>query len=165
MAQGLTEYQLVLVGKDAYQSSQFRKEVSDLIISGRLILTGYIPDEHLSALYYAASVFVYPSLFEGFGLPILEAMACDTSVVTSNISSIPEVAGEAAMLVDPTSVGEIEKALHLILTTPELAHNLVVKGAARVKHFSWDKTARAVAQVYESVLRQHRNDSDGEGVQ
>lgn len=157
IAQGLTECQLVLVGKDAYQSDLFRREISDLISSGKLILTGYLPDKDLAALYHAATAFVYPSLFEGFGLPILEAMACGTPVVTSNVSSMPGVAGNAALLINPVRVDQIQFALESIVNHPDLARRLSNLGQRRAQQFTWDQTARRIAEVYQYVLNRADN--------
>ena len=125
LAAGLNNQRLVLVGNDAFRSAQFRAEVQDLIQSGQLVLPGYVPEEDLPALYREAAVFVYPSLYEGFGLPILEAMACGTPVVTSNTSSLPEVAGDAALLIDPVQTDQIQHALHSIISQTELANQSV----------------------------------------
>jgi len=146
-------HQLVLVGKDDLRSDQFRSEVGDLIENGRLVLTGYVPTTDLPALYSAAAVFVYPSIYEGFGLPILEAMACGTPVITSNRSSMPEVAGDAAVLVDPMRTDRIAAALLAILSQPALADELRHKGKVRAAQFMWDSTARQTVEVYQHVLR------------
>jgi glycosyltransferase involved in cell wall biosynthesis len=153
LTQGLDNHQLVLVGKDALRSNEFRAQVRDLVEAGRLALTGYVPESELPALYSAASAFVYPSMYEGFGLPILEAMACGAPVITSACSSMPEVAGDAAVLVDPTRIDRIAAALHTVLTQPALADELRRRGQARAVEFTWDATARRTAEVYRSTLR------------
>ena len=109
---------------------------------------GHIPIEDLPALYTGALTLVYASLYEGFGLPILEAMACGCPVVTSNISSMPEISGEAAILVDPTDVKSIACGIEKALVTRS---DLVKKGLARVKQFSWEKAARGTLKVYQEV--------------
>jgi len=114
--------------------------------------TGYVEEEDLPALYNGADLFVFPSLYEGFGLPVLEAMACGTPVVTSNTSSLPEVAGDAALLVDPYDVEEIATAMRRILEDEALTAELRAKGLARAKEFSWERTARETIAVYEKVL-------------
>ena len=113
---------------------------------------GFVPDHTLAALYRMASVFAFPSLYEGFGLPPLEAMACGTPVVTSRISSLPEVVGDAAVLVDPYNVEDIASALERVLTDDALRASLVAKGRARVQDFSWDRSARAIHAGYMKVL-------------
>jgi glycosyltransferase involved in cell wall biosynthesis len=110
----------------------------------RVVLTGYVEDKDLPALYSGASAFVYPSLYEGFGLPPLEAMACGVPVVTSNSTSIPEVVGDAALLVDPTEVESIADGLYRLLASDALRTSLKEAGFGRVKLFSWDSSARLV---------------------
>ena len=111
----------------------------------------HMPEEDLCAMYNAADVFAFPSLYEGFGLPILEAMACGTPVVTANSTSIPEVAGDAALLIDGTSVSEIAESIQKVLTDTELAGRLVQAGFQQAKKFSWDKTAGDTLQVYNEL--------------
>jgi glycosyltransferase involved in cell wall biosynthesis len=113
---------------------------------------GYFPEKDLPVLYSGALVFVYPSLYEGFGLPPLEAMACGTPVVTSNNSSLPEVTGDAAILVNPLEVNEIADALIRIVSDSSLQEDLRQKGLQRAKLFSWRETAERTLRVYESVL-------------
>jgi glycosyltransferase involved in cell wall biosynthesis len=120
---------------------------------GEVILTGPTrsPDE-LDALYRGASAFAYPSLYEGFGLPVLEAMARGVPCVVSSSSSLPEVAGEAAIPVDPRSVPGIAEGLQRVLTDAELSDRLRDAGRARAARFSWDETARRTLEVYRSLL-------------
>ena len=113
---------------------------------------GYVPDEDLPALYSAARVFAYPSLYEGFGFPVLEAMACGTPVVTSNVSSLPEIAGGAAILVDPTDPLQIADGIKQALTDRQ---QLIKLGIAQAKRFSWANTAQQVLEVYEKVAHRH----------
>lgn len=113
---------------------------------------GEVPEEDLPALYRLATAFVFPSLWEGFGLPILEAMACGTPVACANSSSLPEVAGDAALLFDPTSPGEIAGALLRLLGEPELRAELLQRGLARAKGFSWEKTALETLSVYRKAI-------------
>jgi glycosyltransferase involved in cell wall biosynthesis len=118
---------------------------------GRIVVTGRVPREDLPLLYSLAEVFVFPSLHEGFGLPVLEAMACGTPVVTSNLSSLPEVAGGAALLVDPTSVPDLAAAINEVVTDAEMANDLRERGLIRSARFTWEATARAVVTVIESI--------------
>ena len=120
--------------------------------------TGYVEEEDLPALYNGASLFVFPSLYEGFGLPVLEAMACGTPVITSNTSSLPEVAGDAAILVDPENVEAIVEAMRRVLADRALAAELQAKGLERAKQFTWERTARETIAVYEKVLGQKITD-------
>ena len=102
----------------------------------------------MAALYNAASAFVYPSLYEGFGLPPLEAMACGAPVITSNTSSLPEVVGEAAIQIDPLDVDALASAIHTVMTQPILAQTLREYGPRRASQFSWRRCAQETAQVY-----------------
>ena len=119
---------------------------------GEIVLTGPLPGEDLDALYRGAAAFVYPSLYEGFGLPVVEAMARGVPTVASNSSSVPEVYGDAALGVDPRSVPELASALETVLTDVELAEHLATLGRTRAERFSWDATARQTLRVYEEVL-------------
>jgi len=113
---------------------------------------GFVPDHTLAALYRLAAVFAFPSLYEGFGLPPLEAMACGTPVVTSRISSLPEVVGDGAVLVDPYSVDDIASALERVLGDEALRAELGARGRARAQAFSWERSARAIHAGYMKVL-------------
>ena len=113
---------------------------------------GFVPERTLAALYRLADAFAFPSLYEGFGLPPLEAMACGTPVVTSRISSLPEVVGDAALLVDPYSVEDISSGLERVLGDDALRAGLVARGRARVKQFSWERSIRAIHAHYMKVL-------------
>uniref|UniRef100_UPI0025BAF438 glycosyltransferase family 4 protein n=1 Tax=Halovivax sp. TaxID=1935978 RepID=UPI0025BAF438 len=117
---------------------------------------GYVPAEDLPALYRTATAFVYPSLYEGFGLPPLEAMACETPVVASEAASIPEVVGDAALLVDPRDADEIASALERVLTDAKLRDELIDAGRARARAFSWRTSARRLADVFEEVAAERR---------
>lgn len=110
---------------------------------------GYVPDSDLPGIYAASSVFAYPSLYEGFGFPVLEAMACGTPVVTSNLSSLPEVAGESAILVDPTDLDSISSGIKQALKDRS---KLTKLGLAQVKQFTWENTAQQVLEVYEKIV-------------
>jgi len=116
-------------------------------------LLGYVSDEDLPILYSGAQVFVYPSLYEGFGLPILEAMACGCPVVTSNVSSMPEIAGQAAVLVNPEKVEDIARGIQEALKNRE---ELIKKGKVRAQEFSWEKTARETLKAYQEVYDHRR---------
>ena len=116
--------------------------------SSRLMFTGYVADEDLPALYSGALAFVFPSLYEGFGLPALEAMACGTPVITSNTTSLPEVVGDAALLVDPTDLDQLCAAISTIVSDRSLREELRRKGLSRAAEFSWKRTAELTAKVY-----------------
>lgn len=127
-------------------------EIGGQALADDIILSGYVPNPTLPLLYNAATVFLCPSLRESFGLPILEAMACGTPVLTANSSAMPEVAGDAALLADPTLVDEMATQLHRLLTQPGLRADLCRRGLERAKLFSWQNTARHLLDVYESVV-------------
>lgn len=149
----LPQYKLVLVGASRlWKNDRMTQLVAELGLQDRVIFTGYVPDEDLPAVYNGADLFCFLSLYEGFGLPVLEAMACGTPVVTSNTSSLPEVAGDAAMLVDPYDVDAIATAMRRVIEEPGLAQELREKGLARASQFTWEKTARETIAVYEKVL-------------
>jgi len=107
-----------------------------------------VAEEDLPALYNAAEVFVFPSMFEGFGLPVIEAMACGTPVICSNVTALPEVAGEAAVLIDPRSAQGIAGALERVMSDERLRGELAEKGLARAGEFSWPRTAAQTLEIY-----------------
>ncbi|RMG93283.1 MAG: glycosyltransferase family 1 protein [Chloroflexi bacterium] len=112
---------------------------------------GYVTDEELVNLYNLADVFVFPSLYEGFGIPPLEAMACGTPVITSNAASLPEVVGDAGILVDATDVEALTDAIRRVLEDSTLAATLRAKGLARARQFTWERTAQETAAVYRAI--------------
>ena len=144
-------HKLVLTGGVSWKS----KTVRDLIDSMKdsVIKLGYVPDGDMPLLYNSADLFIYPSLYEGFGLPLLEAMACSCPVITSNTSSIPEVVGEAGVMVDPYNIDDLAIAMYEVLTNDALRENMTEKGLKREKMFSWEKTASETLKVYEKVMR------------
>ena len=141
---------LVLVGKLGWGGDI--KKITEKIDSG-VVVTGFIPDEDLAPLYQGAHCFVYPSLYEGFGLPVLEAMASGTPVITSNVSSLLEIAGEAALLVDPKKTSEITKAMKKIIESKSLAKNLSDKGKRQAAKFTWEKTAQQTLTAYKQLIK------------
>jgi glycosyltransferase involved in cell wall biosynthesis len=140
---------LVIVGKtrDHGYASKLRKMVVDASLSDSVLFFNYLPYDELPHLYSAAELFVFPSLYEGFGLPILEAMACGTPVITSNCSAMPEVAGDAALLVDPYDIEDIASAIHEVLCNSQKATELRRAGLERVKQFSWLYAAQRLYNV------------------
>lgn len=149
----LSDVQLVLAGKKGWLYDALFEQVTREGLAERVIFPGYVPDEELPALLSAATAFVFPSLYEGFGIPVLEAGGCGLPVITSNTSSLPEVAGDAALLVDPHDVDAIAEAMYRIVTDRELAAELTRRGHENVKRFSWEKCARETLAVLESVAR------------
>jgi len=144
-------YQLAMIGLPSSARHRFFQEARNLGIDNQIVFSGFVPEDDLVALYNLAEVFVYPSLYEGFGLPILEAMACGTPVVTSPRGSIPEVAGDAVIFVDPLSAKAISHGIKKVLTDHELARRLREKGFERVKSFSWRNAAIKMLQIYRKV--------------
>lgn len=149
---GAIECDLLLVGKPQWKAADLYQTIRMLGLEERVRFTGFVPDELLPALYRNADVFVYASLYEGFGLPILEAMACGTPVITSNVSAMPEVAGDAALLVDPRSVDQLAQAILAVVSRPDVAQSLRQRGLARAAQFTWSKTAEETLQVYQKAL-------------
>ncbi len=145
--------QLVVVGGRAAGWSSLLKTAERLGLGDSVHFAGCVDDQDLPALYSGADLFVFPSLYEGFGLPVLEAMACGTPVVTSNSSSLPEVAGDAALLVDATDPEQIALAMLRALSEAGLSAELRERGLARSALFTWERTARATVEVYERLLQ------------
>lgn len=148
------EVKLVLVGGKGWLSENVFEMVDKLNLRRDVVFLGFVPTEKLLYLYNAASLLAHPALYEGFGLPILEAMACGLPVVASNVSSIPEVTGSAAMLVDPEDEEALAAAIRRILKEPEFAQALKEKGLRRASLFSWKKTAAQTLEVYRKVLKE-----------
>ena len=147
------KWNLVIVGaRNFWKSSPVKQTIERLDLKSYVHFTGYVAEDELPALYNGASLFVFPSLYEGFGLPVLEAMACGTPVVASKCSSLPEVTGNAALLVDPFKVDEIASAITKMLTDSDLWTEYQWKGLMRATAFSWENTARQTVKVYERLL-------------
>ncbi len=144
-------HELVLAGPLGWGASNLLEEVG-ADSPGRIVLTGALSEQHLDPLYRGASVLAYPSIYEGFGLPVLEAMVRGVPVVAADSSSLPEVTGEAALLVDPRSVDGLAHELERVLSDPSLAARLSEAGRVRAAGYSWDETARRTLDVYRSLL-------------
>lgn len=145
------EHELVIVGANKDDGSYLSKLSSSLDVSSNIIFTGFIPEEDLPILYNGCDVFVYPSLYEGFGLPPLEAMSCGTPVITSNVSSIPEVVGDGGILIDPFSTVSLMDSLEMILNDDNKKQELKEKGLTRAYEYSWEKTAAETINVYNDI--------------
>jgi len=143
---------LVLAGRPGWLSAPILAKAR-AVPAGRIRLLDYVPDEDLAGLYSGARAFVFPSLYEGFGFPVLEAMACGTPVICSNTSSLPELAGDAALLVDPTDTEALAATVIRVLSEPDRRAALIEKGFEQVKKFSWEKAARETMGVLEKVMR------------
>lgn len=149
----LPDHKLVIAGGRGDGHSEIVSYISSHDVKD-VIITGCVTDEDILSLYKGADLMVYPSLYEGFGLPVIEAMACGVPVVTSNVSSLPEVAGGAALLIDPYSVAGIAEAMHRVLSNRDLRDNLVQKGLRRAEEFSWEKAAQETLKVFEEVYKE-----------
>ncbi len=145
-------HRLVMVGARGWKYAQVDRVIEGEGIEGQVIFTGYAPQEELVSWYRAADLFVYPSLYEGFGLPPLEAMACGTPVVTSNASSLPEVVGDAALMVNPDDERSLAEAIIRALTDRTLRQDMIARGITQAKKFSWERTARETTALYREVL-------------
>lgn len=147
---------LVLVGKCAWLYDETLRTLNEMGVKDTVVLTGYVPETDLPALYSSALCFVYPSYFEGFGLPPLEAMKCGAPVIVGNRTSLPEVVGDAALKVDPFDVDAIAGALGKLINDSELRKKLSQMGQERASTFTWRETARQTLRVYQEVARSSR---------
>jgi glycosyltransferase involved in cell wall biosynthesis len=148
---GLDHIKLVMIGDEISKYAVLRRAVHRHQLHNSVRFLGYLPQETLAVMYRLAGVFVFPSLYEGFGLPPLEAMASGTPVVTSNVSSLPEVAGDAALLVDPYSPQAIADGIERVLGDDNLRCDLRKRGLARARQFSWAASVRRVHEIYREV--------------
>ena len=147
------DFHLVIAGRWGWESEELMALVSELNITEQIHFPGYIDSEDLPFLYNMAKVFVYPSFYEGFGLPVLESMACGTPVITSNVSSMPEFVGDSGLLIDPNDISTIQNALRDLLLNDQLRLELSERALKRSKEFTWKETARKTLDVYRRVLR------------
>jgi glycosyltransferase involved in cell wall biosynthesis len=144
-------HKLVLTGRRGWDAGDVLRTIAHLRLERDVVDVGKTPVAHLPYLYCGADALVYASLWEGFGMPIVEAMACGTPVITSNVSSMPEVAGGAALLVDPSRVDQIADAMRIVATSEETRRELRLRGLARARQFTWEQTARKTLAAYEAV--------------
>jgi glycosyltransferase involved in cell wall biosynthesis len=149
---GHDDLQLLLSGDDVSRYGSLRRAVERAGLRQDVRFFGFVPHTTLAALYRMASVFAFPSLYEGFGLPPLEAMSCGTPVVTSRMSSLPEVVGDAAVLVDPYSVEDIASGIGRVLGDDDLRATLIERGRARARTYSWERSVRAIHAGYMKAL-------------
>jgi glycosyltransferase involved in cell wall biosynthesis len=147
------ELSLVIVGGKGWLYERLFGRVQELKITDRVIFTGYIDDIDLPLVYNLAELFVFPSLYEGFGIPPLEAMACGTPVVAADNSSLPEVVGDAGLLVDAENVEALADAISRVLNDAVLRQTLIERGLSRVEQFTWERAARTLLSTYEHVAR------------
>lgn len=146
---------LVIAGKRGWYTEPLFRQVRELGLEARVHFTDYIPDADMSGLLNLAQVFVFPSRYEGFGLPPLEAMACGTPVIASNASSLPEVVGDAGLQVPPDDVAALARAIQRLIADADLRARLRAAGLARAATFTWEETARRTVEVYEEVAYAH----------
>lgn len=147
------QLRLVVIGDEISRHPEVRRAMNQSRVAAAVRFLGFVPIDVLRAFYRAAELFAFPSLYEGFGLPPLEAMACGTPVVTSNVSSLPEVVGDAAVMVNPENVFEIARGMRDVLTNPELRARLIQKGREQLARFSWEENAREVLSAYAAAVR------------
>jgi len=146
------DHRLVVAGKVGWKAESALETVLAAEVAGAAQYLGYVADEDLPALYAGADMFVFATLYEGFGIPVLEAFACGTPVITSNVSALPEVAGDAALLVDPRDEDEIAGAIARLARDEDLRESLIARGHERVKRFSWTRTAELTLEAYERAV-------------
>ncbi len=144
-------HRLVIVGKRGWREGETERAIA--AAGDDLQLLGYVPDADLPALYAGADALLFPSLYEGFGIPVLEAFACGTPVITSDVSALPEVAGDAALLIDPEDEGQIADAVLELLGDASLRAELVERGRRRLARFDWAETARRTIEAYERAVQ------------
>jgi glycosyltransferase involved in cell wall biosynthesis len=149
---------LVLAGRQAWLYSETLRAVAEQQIQDCTVFTGYVSERDLPALYAGALCFIYPSYFEGFGLPPLESMQCGTPVITGDLTSLPEVVGDAGLMVDPFDVGALKSAIARLLDNPSLREELRARGLQRAQRFTWNETARQTLHVYRKTTGGMMND-------
>jgi glycosyltransferase involved in cell wall biosynthesis len=147
------DYQLVLGGQADPHYTNINKTIAKSPYQSDIITPGFIADQDLPAIYNAAEIFPIPSFYEGFGLIGLEAMACGTPVVSSQVTSLPEIMGEAALYFDPNNHQQMAETIYKVLTDPQLKESLINKGFAQVKKYSWLKCAKQILSVYQNILQ------------
>jgi len=144
------QHKLVLVGRKAWGKNLISNKIKELKLENDIIMTGYVSEEDLVCLYNLATIFVFPSIYEGFGLPPLEAMACGTPVVSSSTSSLPEILGNAALMINPYDDKEIANGINILIHNIKLRKKLSGLGRKRVKKFSWENVAKKIINIYHS---------------
>lgn len=150
--QNKIEHKLVLVGKKGWKNKSVYKTISKYNLKPYILFTGYVPKKDLPAIYSMSDLFVFPSIYEGFGIPPLEAMACGIPVIVSNQGASPEICGDACLLVNPYDIHEMAKSIEILLNNKELRQNKINLGLERVKQFNWEKTAKETLKIYEEAI-------------
>jgi glycosyltransferase involved in cell wall biosynthesis len=149
----LDAWHLVITGGKGWMYESIFEQVKSLGLENRVHFPGFVDDVDLPALYSAADLFAYVSLYEGFGLPLLEAMACGTPIIASNVSSLPEVVGDVGLQVNPRDVADITRALRSMLDDTDLRSQTIAAGLTRARTFTWEKAARELLTIYDSMTR------------
>ena len=157
---GLEDCKLVIAGDKGWLYKQIFKKIEDNDLENEVLFLGIIRDEDMPMLYNCAEMFIYPSLYEGFGLPPLEAMACGIPIITSNTSSLPEVVGNAGIMVDPVDVNSLSEAMYNVLGDKELRRQMSKDGLKRAKLFSWDETAKKIIGIYDELYQRAKVNKD-----
>jgi len=147
------QIQLVIAGGKGWFCEQIEQRIAELRLGASVILTGFVPDDALPLFYSGADAFVFPSIYEGFGLPVIEAMSYGAPVIASNVSSLPEIAGNAALLVTPTAPESIAEGIETVLRHPEKRELMRTAGRLRAQHFSWQRTAEETYRAYQDVFQ------------
>jgi len=145
------DYQLVITGEKNGTYNNLLKKVNKTCLTYDIVFTGFILEEEMPIVINAASLFIFPSLYEGFGIPLLEAMACGTPLLVSNVSSIPEVVGNAALLFDPYNINEMASVIGRAITDKDLRQKLAQRGFEQIRKYSWENTAKEILGVFEEV--------------
>lgn len=153
------KYRLILVGggassKEMDDTDNIRNVIQDYQLNDYVLLTGHVPDHQLPAFYQSASFYAFPSLYEGFGLPVLEALTNSLPLIASNATSIPEIAGNAAILFNPLDVDDIARAIVMIATEDVLRKELIIKGLEEATKYSWETSAKKIVKIFEKVIRE-----------
>jgi glycosyltransferase involved in cell wall biosynthesis len=156
VAQALPDHRFVIAGQPGWKYEDVAREAARPDLKGRVLFRGYVPEDELPALYRNATAFVYCSLYEGFGMPVIEAMACGTPVLTSRVAALPELAEGAALLVDPLDEAAMAEALLALGTDASLRETLRAAGPARAAQYSWERTCEQTLEAYREACGRPR---------
>jgi glycosyltransferase involved in cell wall biosynthesis len=150
---GVCQHSLVFTGGTRWKSSGIISKIEELRLQNDISILGYIPEEELPVLYNAADLLVYPSLYEGFGMPVVEAMACGCPIITSNIASLPEITGTAGIMVNPNDYNELADAISMVIQDSQLKQKMRQQGLEQAKFFSWERCAQQTMSIYKQVTQ------------
>ncbi len=150
-------YSLICVGGRGWKNTEIYSQVKKGGLKNKIKFLGFVQESELAVIYKQAEIFLYPSLYEGFGLPVLEAMACQTPVITSNISSLPEIAGNAAIMVNPCSEKQIYEVIIYLVGDENKRKQLINMGLENIKKFSWENTAKQTLSIYQQIYKKYWN--------